>query len=536
MKNSITIIIAFLGVLLFTNVQSQDDLPSEEIEVVKDFKARLVKARKFNLAVPASMPDTTQLEYKYEVSAEIPNIEYSEPSIKPTTYKNPPPEPTYRGFVRGGYGLPQSIIGDVSYHLVATDNVDVAIFGKHESANDKDVRLMKYMDNDGGVKASWDVAPALLVQGDFRYSYDNFNYYADVPDLPIYRETGRTYKTFTGEIGGRNSESLNGDINYSFNAKYISHKDDLGVSESGLIADIYGSKKFAGKHIVALELKTDISTLNDLESRKVNNYSALPTYTLQGDKYQAKAGARVAYDSEKLSWFPVIDLSYKVLDNKVIAFAGSNGDLRKNNFYTLSTYNPFIHDQISQIGNTSFTSVYAGAKGRVSYFEYSGKFSYDWVKDLALFVQDERDIRKFQPLYDDGKVFKIEGEVKATFFERLNVGLSAAKMFYSMDTELKAWHLPGFEGRLHATYTLLDGKLRLRADMFSQTGIWYIRDDGFGDTLSPLFDISVGGDWFFTENFGAFIMLNNVTGNNRERWYQYPTIGFQPMGGIMVRF
>jgi hypothetical protein len=40
----------------------------------------------------------------------------------------------------------------------------------------------------------------------------------------------------------------------------------------------------------------------------------------------------------------------------------------------------------------------------------------------------------------------------------------------------------------------------------------------------------------FHKNFGAFVDLNNLANNKRERWYLYPQFGLNILAGITARF
>ena len=109
------------------------------------------------------------------------------------------------------------------------------------------------------------------------------------------------------------------------------------------------------------------------------------------------------------------------------------------------------------------------------------------------------------------------------------------------DTKLdneKAWHLPATEISAQAIYTSADGKLKGNAQLFLQDGVPTTTSPipGRNDDLNALFDLNVGGEYWFSKNFGAFLQLNNLLDNTRQRWYFYPTYGINVLGGISVRF
>jgi hypothetical protein len=68
-----------------------------------------------------------------------------------------------------------------------------------------------------------------------------------------------------------------------------------------------------------------------------------------------------------------------------------------------------------------------------------------------------------------------------------------------------------------------------------ENGLPYRTVGGTELRLDPLLDLNLHGDYFFTNQFGAFVEINNILGNNRERWANYPSFGFNAKGGVIFR-
>lgn len=531
-----SLVLVFCLVCTYAILQAQNDLPSENIEVVKNFDARLIEAKKLNIRPKPIEVDTSTRHYNYSVSVDIPQIEYQEPTIRPIGLKSKPRPTSYRGFARAGYGIPSAILGDLSYQLAQNDQLQLGIGLHHNSANNKNIANQRYMDNDAKLIGTYYVSPALAVNSELNYSFDDYYYYAEDPNDPRPDHNKRRYKTFDGTAGISNTERIKGDVNYSASFRFINHQDDQGAKENNMLLKLHGDKRLWGRHTLALDLDGDFSTLNDIEKRSLNNYFIRPTFLFKADVFSAKVGVNIASDTKDFYFYPVVDASVKILGNKLIAFAGADGTLRKNNFYSLSTYNPYINPRIDSIKNTRQATYFGGAKGRLGIFEYEATYTYANTKSLALFLPERSDARTFQPVYDDVNISTIEGQVRVKPFDNLETGLSVAKMIYNTTLEEEAWHLPGLEGRIFANYLTFKDRLRVRGDIFVLNGIHYIKDDKSTDVLNGIFDISFSADWFFSEKFGVFAKANNVLANKGERWQRYPTFGFNAIGGILVRF
>lgn len=516
--------------------QAQNALPSENIEVVKDFDARLIEAQKLIIRPKPVEIDTTSRHYNYSVSVDIPEVEYLEPTIRPIGFKSAPKPKSYRGFARAGYGIPNAILGDLSYQLAQNEQLQLGIGMHHNSANNKDIANQRYMDNDAKIVGTYYVSPALAVNSEINYSFDDYYYYAEDPNHPRPDFDKRRYKTFDATAGIANTERLKGNINYSASFRFINHQDDQGAKENNMLLNVRADKRMWGRHTLALDLNGDFSTLNDIEKRSLNNYFIRPTFLFKADAFSIKAGVNIASDTKDFFFYPVVDASVKIIGNKLIAFAGADGTLRKNNFYTLSTNNPYINPRIDSIKNTRQATYFGGAKGRFGLFEYQATYTYANTKSTALFLPIKSDARTFQPIYDDVNISTIEGQVRVKPFDNLETGLSVAKMIYTTTLEEEAWHLPGLEARIFANYLTFKDRLRVRGDFFVLNGIHYIKDDKSTDVLNGIFDLSFSADWFFSEKIGVFAKVNNVLANKGERWQRYPTFGFNAIGGILVRF
>ena len=140
-----------IGLTSASAIYAQGELPSEQIEVVKDFDARLIDAQKLIFSPGILAADTSRRAYSYNVSTEVPPIEYLEPSLKPLALKSVSKPQVYRGLARAGYGIPRFALGDAFYQLAQSDDLQVGIGLSHSSAHNRDFANQRYMDNDGSI-------------------------------------------------------------------------------------------------------------------------------------------------------------------------------------------------------------------------------------------------------------------------------------------------------------------------------------------------------------------------------------------------
>jgi hypothetical protein len=204
----------------------------------------------------------------------------------------------------------------------------------------------------------------------------------------------------------------------------------------------------------------------------------------------------------------------------------------------LSDYNPYISTFGKlDLRNTVYNQYYGGVRGSIGIIEYNGQIGYKNAKDLALFQTDTSDLRRrFITVYDTVDIFNIEGVITARPFKNFELTGAVTQNIYSPKNQAKAWHLPNLNVNITATYLTLEDKLRLKAELYIENGVPFLDENGTADNLNGLFDLSFGADYQLAKNFGIFLNLNNVAGNKRQRWANYPTYGINVLGGVTARF
>jgi len=141
-------------------------------------------------------------------------------------------------------------------------------------------------------------------------------------------------------------------------------------------------------------------------------------------------------------------------------------------------------------------------------------------------------------------VINISGALEIDMSQKLNVHLKGDLYKYTTDAEPTAWNLPEFEASLFLDYQLSD-KLSMAANLF----YWGSRQDttNFEElifpepitpnvTLDAFLDANFQISYEITNQFGAFVKVNNIANNSYNRWNHYPVQGFQVLGGLSYKF
>lgn len=537
MKRLPLILIFSIGLAGMVTLSAQDNLPSEQVQVIKNFEARLADANK--LPVTPSLPpaDTTTLRYNYRLQPKSLSLEYEAPTIRPLGIKTEKQDPGYDGLIQAGYGYPNAPYAYAGYRANPNKQLNLGASFRHLSMNDsKQYADRRFMDNDLHLESTYFTDSELALKGNADFSMDDVYQYGY--DHAVYDTLSGLKRRFNAfDLGFQlyNGENNKGNINYFAGLDVYRFADNYANREVGVLLDLGAKKYIAKKHPIALEIKTDLSTLNDTTKQTLNNFNLLPSFTFHSNAFRIKAGGNVAVYDDQYFIFPDVSLALAISGNQIILFGGWTGDLQKNNFKSLATYNPFINRRIT-IRNSEYNDYFGGLKGNVSFIQYELKGGYKQTKDMALFQANNALPVSFDVLYDDVNLVYALGNIVLHPAKNIEVVLMLTKNFYDPATQAKAWYLPDFEGSARIQYTTMENRLQVALETYYMDKFPTLNafeEEGFSNNL---LDVNVQADFFITKRFGVFAHLNNLANIQHRRWLDYPGIGLNAIGGIQVRF
>lgn len=563
MKNIKTLFLFLFAVMANQALLAQEDLPNEEVEVIKDFDARLIETEKVEIIPILPKTNNVSKTQTYTIPSRSLQVEYLPPKIRPLAMKRDELPKQYDGFFKLGYGVPSSPYAEASYYTFK-DNLNIGGRFKHHSANFKNIENQRFANNEAELKGAYYRDEGFAIGGNLGYTADQVHYYGYNDNVNPVDSTGVTgvnreqvKQTFnTLKVGGSffNGERTQGDLNYKAGFNFYNTRDNFATKETGFEAHFGVTKWIADKHALNVGLKTDITSYKDGDranadslKQNLNNFYLTPNFTYHADAFKIKIGANLVAVDGEFNFFPDIEASANVVGNKFTVFAGAEGSLQKNTLKSITDYNPFVKTFGSlQIRNTDYNHFYGGIRGAFGAFNYKGQAGFKTVKNLALYLNDYEDfittnagqvsLNRLEVLYDDGNIFNVQGSLEAPLFKGFNLGGTVSVNAYDMDNQEKAWHLPATEFNVNATYKMLEEKLLLKGELFVANGVPYITPEGNTDNLNALLDVSAGAEYILTDNFSAFLNINNLLDNNRERWNSYQTYGLNILVGIQGRF
>lgn len=526
--------IFFFGLATWTVAQEQ--LPTGQIEVIKDFEVKLMESKKIRIVPQPIQLDSNVRHYVYSLNAPSPVIEYHTPEIKPLAI-NPEQKPTYYPlFAKAGYGSPNSVLAAVSYDHLQNDALQWGIDINHLSANNKKKSLQKFSDSWGRVDGRYllndDVQIEAYVDARFQKGYFYGADFIPTDENLLRRKFNRYDAAFSIErlATVESSFTYRGSLQYGFD------KDDLGSRESGArIAAEVGSAIGKNRYPVGIGVEADLSKLKHTETLPVNNLLIIPFFEYHIGDLKIHLGGIGLLNSDQNEVLPDIGLSYALFGERLMAMAGWVGQVQKNNFHTLSMQNPYIESRLDSLNNEVSRKIYAGVSGSAGSLRYEITGAYSSFTGKAFFLQDFLEEYEFKPIYDDGYFIGGEGALQYEVLKNVDLRVQAYGRVYKLDHENKPWHVPSLGVSGMVSYAGGSDEYHVSLTFHGENGLPYRTLGGTESRLDALLDLNLHGDYYITPSLGAFVQVNNILGNNRERWYRYPNFGFNAKAGILFR-
>lgn len=529
-------IIGFILLFSVVSLHAQNDLPEEQIEVIKGFEVRLANSSMIKIVPQPIVVDSSVRHYEYKLLAPSPSIDYLAPEIKPLAIQAEKKPTSYPFYAKAGYGSPNSLLGAISYDHVGSEDFQWGIDLRHLSANNKKIPLQKFSDTEGRINAAYQLNEKVAISGYLNGHFEKVYFYGAENIPPNEESLKRAFNRFDGYVEIAQVHAPETSFNFKGFLQYLTDKDDLGSSESGFkLGGELGSAIGAEEFPIGLQLLIDYSNLEHTGSYALNNALLQPYFDYSLGSFKFHLSAIALLNKQANAFLPDVAISYFMSNARLTVEAGWKGDVLKNNFHFLSDYNPYVETRLDSLTNLVSRNIYLKLKGATGSFSYEVSGNYTSFSGMSFFLQNKFEPYEFDVIYDDGHYFGASASVRMELLKHVDLRAQFYHRFYSLDTEAKPWHRPSSEVTGQLTYDGGGDKYHVSILTGFRNGLPYRTVGGTEATLKPMIDFNIHGDYYFTRGVGAFIELNNLAGNKSERWAGYPGFGFNAKAGVMVR-
>ena len=528
-------IVFALACFFSTNIQAQENLNNEVIDVVKNFRPKIMKAHKIK-----SQPlfvDTTKVseDLKYLIRFEEFRIAQNVDSLTARVLKRIPVEYLFTKHVELGMGskinphLSLDLSNGKSTKSIfqAYLNYD-ASFSEITNSQDK----FSYLSVGGAYKRvfkSLIMQSNLLLDDRFRFDFINTSYRNSSIDL-------NTAIQFTDTLAAFIPKELNVSSELFFrNTDFTEFAISASSSHLGVFKDtrtwaLQNDFSFLQtSNLNTFHWKSDFSTVR-------NSERSLVTAGLKSDLLQ---------NSFKL--FPVIRAQYELIKKGLFAYAEVGGDRHLYNLSRVYGDNPFT-DQSSIITNNTLPSntsyfTRVGVNGNlfrgVSYqLSVEANIQDGFMHFVQALNYNVNTYTSLIPQFTEVKMVKLNAQVDAKWTDKFHVWLKGE--YKSFDQYLS--HIPELEIGLYGDYHYNDQWFLTSSVRYTGARSYLVIGDETNDMLSspfkvnPMIDINCKVNFAYNKQIGFYVEGVNLLNQNYDFWQHELLIGRCINFGAKYRF
>lgn len=553
------------GMMFFYCANSQKTEPTGEIEDVqviieKDKPLTLPKAGRMyeKTQLKKFQPDTISL--KFDVSQPQFGFAAYEPSFETKSFVKQEKTPLPANYVKAGYGNYQSPLIEAYIGLSRNENAIAAWF-KHESFSSGPVRdeASGFAQNTLRLDGHWS-SEYFKLKPILEYERESFYYYGY--DYLAYSLSSETFSdryfqdravyenlNIGGTIMSDPSEKLSVSVTPIYHRSGMNIKGakafnvDNGLELKGLVGYAISPEMKINTALGYHWSQYGGSSANFDRSRALLN----PAIDLQRDELLLHAGFKLigGKDSTSKAYiYPDVMVKY-FLSEELAVSAVIDGDLEMNTLSSLYNQNRYLDDSLALLNTNRAFGIKGVVSGKVNDgLVLEGFAGYDVLKNQILFAQSQYDSSRFSALYDND-FGRFQLGIKGALFIASSIQVNGAFTYfaYKEGSEAQAWYLPLNTLELAATHQFID-VFTAKAKLVVMGGMKapYVNagnDASLAESyraMDGVYDLSLGLDYAYNNQIGAFLQINNVFTKEYERYLNYPSRGIALKLGGVYRF
>lgn len=559
-NNRIAIVFCFIIPLIPGIAFTQDDAGDEEITVVAPYEPTISTAVKIARNPEIREEKVSKPEFSYELKPAYVETQVEFDSILPAKLRTQTTDLYYKNMVKAGFGNYLTSYAELWANNFQSKNLYGGFHLKHLSSagNIKDYAFPGNSTNEADAYGKL-ISGKLAFEPGIYWSRNTYHFYGYKPDdyplADIHNEDLRqVYNLFGIKTSLSNTSTRADELKFRTGIRwnYLADRFDSKEHRFGIDGSMNKSLdifNFPDEQYIKVKLDFELFSNSDTLKKSANSMLKFnPVYNIKYRQYSFYGGFNAMFQLDSISYlriYPEFGLSVEVIKNKLITFAGIEGDLTRNSLYSLSNENPFISTTSELLFSNKKFAQFGGIRGSFAHrFDYRASFHNSTIEQLPLFVNDTISYwngisgNQFRVVYDKAKYSQVE--VNLAYHLRNNLDITGIFRYnsYFMDNEDRAWHKPQVEVVSEVKYRYSEA-LTLRGNIGFYSGMYaltYEKQEKQEIKLKSIADLSLMADYKITRQLSAFLNINNVTNARHSYWYNYPGYRLNVLGGVGFRF
>ncbi len=531
-----------LSCIAYHAIAQQDGIRPEDVVVETDYTPVLSDAVKINFpATLTARQQQARFDLFYSTPVRQLQVPFAPVPLKPVAIGKEAQEQHPMSYFKLGFGTQLSPLAEALWTDGKIEKYHYGAFFRHFSSRGSKINHQDFSETEAAVFATYFTKKARL-NTELKYRNNAVFYYGydHAVDTFSRKEVKQRFGNFAWEssiVNIQPKKSYDYDVRFGFNH----FSDRFDISEASPWVTARFSKIFKDKHFLTLRLHEDLDIFKrDTTSRSRNIFSVKPVYEFNDQTWRFFGGADFTWEKNIFHLFPELGLERSLYERYIILYNGWRMELQRTSYQTLTEENPWLGNDFS-LRNTWFEDRYIGLKGTVKDFTYNVRFAQRLVRRMPLFVNDTTNMKQFEVVYDRrANLLNLHAELFYRVTSALNFSATLEYIHYEMDIVERAWHLPNFKFDFNTQYSIKK-KVYLTLSILARDGVLARVPDFENGTFVPrelkgTLDLNLGATYKFSKNFSFFCNLNNLASIKYQRYYLYPSYGFNGMVGVIFNY
>ncbi len=569
------LLVAILIFSSYNSIAQEDELGTEVVNIVKPYTPTISDAFKVKETPVLNDSITTNKKaVEYSIFSVPVASTFTPAKGKAATVEKVKPMKLYDNYATLGFGNYTTILGELysNFEISRTDNA--GFFFRHNSAQgDIDgVRVdNKFYDTSLDVNYSSrqkDVTYRLDAGAEHQlFNYYGFNDFFNTASDEFLNAFDINQSYFSGYVGGSLAiedsffEKLSANIRYTGDS-YASSEIDVKVLPefsfpvSDFTLKVDGDVEYLSGNFDRMYLGNEGIKYSYL------NAGILPSLVYVDKDFTVSlgVGAFLGLDNENSNTdffiYPRINASYRLIDELLIVYGGTEGDLVENTYYGFKELNPYVSPTLTVVPTSKLYDAFGGLKGKLSNsIGYNVRASFANEENKALFrlntysgmLANSRGYEQgnsFQVVYDDLKTLSVFGELKVEVTDMFALGVNGTFNSYNTSSQAEAWNLPDLKLTVFSNFNITE-------EIYGGASVFYVgkRKDLLVDNstfiavpvqteieLDAYLDLNLHLGYKVSDRLSIFAKGSNLLSDNYEKWANYPVQGIQGLLGATYKF
>ena len=519
-------------------------LKGSTIEVIQSYKPQVRKAPKPEWLPQLPPADTSRPVLTYDVPQQTLYYSYTSGQLRPLALGRDSMLIPFPNYIKAGGGNLSTLYLDAGIGSIRGRNYDGSLHMHHISQKgsiDKQQTALSGFEAEGMIRAG-----KIDWTGKAEVERNQYFFYGTDPLLiPVPANTDQKQNFLLARLSASavNRSMLSGKIQYYPTINVTSYSGRFNASDIGTNI----SSPFYYKLDSTITLKAtaaiSLSQMKFVDQKIGSNIASLTPGIVLTSKLYGEAMAGIALGKGgKLYILPQVIANYDIPQTNLRLTGGWHAVLRQNTYEQLTTENPYLYTNYTQIfpgtglRQTRSDEVFASVSAsQGSHLTYTATVSWWNFTNLVTYLGQYTNPLMFSVIYDDVSAVSLRAGARYTQSSKWSAGISGEFYNYYQGTQKYAWHQPAVSVR--GDFSIKPTKdLSVSVYTIIMGGIYSIDHSGKAMMLKPIADIGCYGEYNILTRLSVFLQGSNLMNNKYERWKGYQSYGLNVYGGLRLKF